>query len=144
MHAKHLLGTLRSAGFTTLLAGDGLRISPSARLTPQLREEVRRHRDDLVRLLADEHLDQGQRRLRQAINRCCEVRGDDEAHRLALIEECSQLPPDERNEWRDYFDSEAHRWGNSSGGNMSDKGPALAATNGLLSQAICRTSEEKR
>lgn len=46
----------------------------------------------------------------EAINRCCDVRGDDDANRQGLLDECRYLPPYEQADLRDHFEQEAQRW----------------------------------
>ncbi len=54
MDAKHLLGNLKGAGFT--ITTDGLKLfidGPSDKMTPELRESIRREKWALVALVAD-------------------------------------------------------------------------------------------
>jgi hypothetical protein len=46
-----LLAELGRAGFTLELAGDGIRVRPASRLTPELRERIARHRTELLACL---------------------------------------------------------------------------------------------
>ncbi len=45
-----------------------------------------------------------------AINRCCDARGDDDQNRAALIVESAQFAPHEQIDLCDHFDREAAAW----------------------------------
>lgn len=45
-----------------------------------------------------------------AVSRCCEVRGDDDANRTALIAECLTLTPRQQEDMHEHFEIEAERW----------------------------------
>ncbi len=72
-------------------------------------------RDNLARQERDKALRNVATRLRQAIDRCCEARGDDEANRAALIAECGALPTVGQDDMRQHFESEADRWERATG-----------------------------
>jgi hypothetical protein len=67
-------------------------------------------RDTLVRHGRDKELERRATALRQAIDRCCDARGDDDVNRAALIQECSQLPPDGQADMLEHFQLEAIRF----------------------------------
>jgi hypothetical protein len=46
--APHLIERLRCAGCTAKAGGGKLSIEPKAKVTPELRELVRKHKDDLI------------------------------------------------------------------------------------------------
>jgi hypothetical protein len=72
-------------------------------------------RDTLLRHGRDKELERRATALRQAINRCCDVRGDDHENRAALIRECCTLPPDGQADMTEHFEREAIRFGIRSG-----------------------------
>lgn len=45
-----------------------------------------------------------------AINRCCDARGDLDANRQGLIDECRRLPRHHQADLREHFEQEANRW----------------------------------
>jgi hypothetical protein len=45
----------------------------------------------------------------EAINRCCDARGDDVTNRAGLIAECTSLAPDGQADMREHFEAEAKR-----------------------------------
>ena len=67
-------------------------------------------RDTLLRHGRDKEVERRATALRQAIDRCCDIRGDDDANRLALIEECLQLNPVGQVDITEHFEQEARRW----------------------------------
>ena len=67
-------------------------------------------RDTLVRQGRDKELERRATALRQAIDRCCDARGDDAANRVGLIQECSQLPLDGQADMLEHFQREAIRF----------------------------------
>jgi len=50
------------------------------------------------------------RALIEAINRCCDARGDLDANRQGLIDECRRLPQHHQVDLREHFAQEANRW----------------------------------
>ena len=48
--------------------------------------------------------------LAAAINRCCDARGDSDANRQGLLDECSRLPPHQQTDLRVHFVQEVVRW----------------------------------
>lgn len=70
-------------------------------------------RDILMRQGRDKAVARVATELRDSINRCCDVRGDDDINRAALIFECSRLNPIEQLDMLDHFRDEAERWGAS-------------------------------
>jgi hypothetical protein len=52
MTAAQLLSELARQGFTLIAEGDGIRVRPASRLTEELRQAVRRHKSELLVLLA--------------------------------------------------------------------------------------------
>jgi hypothetical protein len=53
--AAELLSELRYQGFTISPKGDAVRVSPATRLTPELRERIRRHKPGLLALIRGPH-----------------------------------------------------------------------------------------
>lgn len=105
MGAPDLLQHLRGAGFRLDVAGDKLMVAPAAALTDAYRQAIREHRTELLALLAGTPAT-----LVNAINRCCDVRGDDDANRAALIAECSALTAPEQADMREHFELQAAIW----------------------------------
>jgi hypothetical protein len=58
----------------------------------------------------DKELERRATALRQAIDRCCDARGDDDDNRAGLIRECSELPPDGQADMLEHYEREAIRW----------------------------------
>jgi hypothetical protein len=58
----------------------------------------------------DKELERRATALRQAIDRCCDARGDDELNRAGLIRECGELPPDGQADMLEHFQREAIRF----------------------------------
>ncbi|MES2101673.1 MAG: hypothetical protein V4569_17745 [Pseudomonadota bacterium] len=96
-----LLQSLRTRGLSIRIDGQNLIVNPRDLLTDELRDAIRADKAELLRL-PDALFD--------AINRCCAVRGDDDANRAALILESIALPAWEQRELRDHFNEEAERW----------------------------------
>lgn len=80
-------------------------VAPAAALTDAHRQAIREHRTELLALLAGTPAT-----LVNAINRCCDVRGDDDANRAALIAECNALDAAGQADMLAHFSSEADRW----------------------------------
>lgn len=68
-------------------------------------------RDTLLRQGRDKELERRATAMRQAINRCCDARGDDDENRAGLIRECCALPPDGQMDMLEHFEREASREG---------------------------------
>ena len=108
MSADGLIDDLRTGGFRVQLTADGLTVSPRSALTDGHRSAIRANRDALLSILRREaKVTEG---LFAAINRCCDARGDEEANRAALVEECSALPTADQAAWRAYFEGQAEAW----------------------------------
>jgi hypothetical protein len=54
-----------------------------------------------------------------AVNRCCDVRGDDDGNRAALIADCKLLAPHEQADMLEHFDGETRRYTRQSGPHSS-------------------------
>ncbi len=79
--------------------------------TPRQRPSIRDlARDTLVRHGRDKEVERRATALRQAINGCCDARGDDDENRAALIRECGALPPDAQADMLEHFQREAIRF----------------------------------
>jgi hypothetical protein len=88
----------------------------AAATTPRKPASVRDlARDTLARQQRDKGPEWHATRLRQAIDRCCDARGDDDGNRAALIEECAQLPPAGQDDMREHFEQQAERWESACG-----------------------------
>lgn len=74
---------------------------------PSVRELAR---DSLGRQGRDKATQTRATSLRQSIERCCDLRGDDEANRAALIVECLALPMAGQEDVQEHFEQEAERW----------------------------------
>lgn len=72
-------------------------------------------RDTLVRHRRDKEVARRATSLRQSIDRCCDARGDDDANRRALIEECLRLPFEVQADLAEHFEQEANRYATPSG-----------------------------
>ena len=66
-------------------------------------------RDTLMRQGRDKELERRATALRQAIDSCCDARGDDELNRAGLIRECGELTPDGQADMLEHFQREAIR-----------------------------------
>ena len=109
MGAPDLLQHLHGAGLTvTLSEGGGIKVSPAGILTDAQRQAIREHKPELIALLT---LRAGtSAALVNAINQCCNARGDDDANRAALIAECSALDAAGQADMLAHFNAEAERW----------------------------------
>ncbi len=96
-----LLQHLQAHGVHVRIDGPNLVVSPRELLTDDIRAAIRAYKPKLLRLPAE---------LIDAINRCCDERGDDGANRAALIREGAALPAWEQRELREHFIEEAARW----------------------------------
>ena len=67
-------------------------------------------RDTLMRLGRDKESKKRATALRQAIDRCCDTRGDDDANRVALHRECIDLTPGGQADMTEHFQQEAVRF----------------------------------
>ena len=108
MSACDILTELRSDGLTFSLRDTGLFVSPRLLLTEERRAAIRTNRSFLIAALESEKTLTVA--LVESINHCCEARGDDDANRAALIEECCQLTLHEQADMREHFEREAANW----------------------------------
>ena len=109
MGARELHRRLLAAGLRVGADDDGLLVGPVDRLSDEMREVIRENRDGLLRLVRDDAAALTAR-LIDAINRACRARGDDDAHRAALIEECVAQPLATQTDLLAHFVIEAARW----------------------------------
>jgi hypothetical protein len=105
MGARELLAELQERGMTVVAKGDRLVIRPASKLTDDTRNALRAAKPELLVLLADPL----GRALVEAINRCCDVRSDDDANRAALITDALVLPIDMQADLLTHFVIEAAR-----------------------------------
>lgn len=136
MGAHDLLVELGCAGLTATADGDRLVIRPASRLTDDIRSSVREAKAELLALLSGEISQPGhayQARgeldaaLAVAINRACDVRGDDDVNRAALLAECALLPSAAQADAFEHFTLQAAGW----------RAPTVAAVTGTRCTA-CR------
>jgi len=142
MGAHDLLVELGCAGLTATADGDRLVIRPASRLTDDIRSAVRKAKTELLALLiggvtepvhsrqACGELDAA---LAVAINRACDVRGDDDANRAALLAACALLPRAGQADMLEHFMIEAVGW----------RAPAVAAVTGTRC-TTCRHYRPRR
>jgi hypothetical protein len=74
---------------------------------PSLRELAR---DNLLRLRRHKAVHSRATALRNSIILCCDLRGDDDVNRAALIAECLALPLAGQEDMQQHFEREAERW----------------------------------
>lgn len=96
-----VLQDLRALGVSVRIDGGNLIANPRSLLTDEHREALRADKPALLSLPAE---------LARAIHRCCDVRGDDDGNRAALILECMVLPAWEQRELVAHFNHEADRF----------------------------------
>jgi len=109
----NVLRTVLDAGLELHADGDTLRVSPPERITPALRALIKENK--WVLLAAAKEAAAVTSALVQAIHRACDVRGDSDTNREALIQECTALPRAQQAEMQEHFNSEATRWEKASG-----------------------------
>ena len=112
MGATEQLSRLQAQGFRLDVDGDMLVVKPAVRLADAVRTEIRANKPELIRALqrrtASPSLSET---LRATITRACTARDDDDANRVALIDECLALPPDMQQDIRQHFVQVARIWG---------------------------------
>ena len=108
MTAAAILFALARDGLTVTLTGENLRIAPASALTARHRVLIADNKPALVSLLGNEQ--QTALDLLAAVNSCCDLRGDTDRNRIALLDECRLLTPHEQADMREHFDTEADRW----------------------------------
>lgn len=111
MGTTNLLWRLEAEGFRLDVDGDKLVVKPAVRLTDAVRTEIRAHKPELIQALQKRTASPSLRdTLRATITRACSARGDDEANRVALIDECLALPPAMQEDIRQHFAQVARIW----------------------------------
>lgn len=107
MDAFNPLESLVAAGLSLRTDGEQLIVTPASALTDALRNLIRQNKP---RLIADvRNAEALSRDLIASINRCCDVRGDDDANRAALISESAQVELRLLADLREHFDQETVR-----------------------------------
>jgi hypothetical protein len=90
-----------AAGLEIRADGETLYVSPPERLTPRLADLIRANKSALLTAAKDSEREA--RLLIAAINRACDLRGDGDANRAGLIDECAALPPAAQKDMRAHF-----------------------------------------
>lgn len=99
-----LLPILIEIGFTLSSDAETLVVVPASRLTDPLRDLIRENKVDL--LMAVREAERGAAALVVAINRCCDLRGDDDRNRDALVAEAAALTPTEQSDMTEHFNEQ--------------------------------------
>lgn len=102
------LQTLIDAGLTLRSDGERLIVTPASALTEPLRGLIRDRKPEL--LVSIRRAEALTADLLAAINRCCDVRGDNDRNRSDLIAEAATLPPHLMADAREHFVAEAERF----------------------------------
>jgi len=100
-----LLRALIDAGLTLRTDGQRLVVAPASALTAAQRDLIRARKSEL--LVSVRHAEVLAATLVASINQCCDVRGDDERNRAALIAECMQLTQRDQADMLEHFETEA-------------------------------------
>ena len=103
-----LLLLLMEIGFTLSSEGSSLVVVPASELTDPLRDLIRDNKAEL--LAAVREAERGAADLIASIGHCCDVRGDDDRNRAALIVESALLVPHEQADMLAHFEAETTRW----------------------------------
>ena len=96
------------AGLVLNTDGERLFVGPASALTDELRELIRAHKVEL--LIAVREAERVTADLIDAIQRCCNIRGDTERNRAGLIAEAGDFTPDHQRDLIEHFTDEADRW----------------------------------
>lgn len=113
MGAHEVIFHLARHGITIDRDGENLVVKPASRLSAQQRALILRNKPDILALLTQAHATSVA--LIKAIRRTCDHRGDDDANRRALIEECGALDPASQADQLEHFQAEAERWARATG-----------------------------
>jgi hypothetical protein len=108
------LHALAAAGLSARVDGKRLVVSPASLLTEELRTLIRDRKVELIAELNAAH--QTAEVLIAAINRVCDLRGDDDGNRRDLVAECSQLSTAEQVDLMNYFSGQASLWASAQKG----------------------------
>ena len=98
------LDLLSHHGLTVTVDGGDLLVKPSNRLTDELRNYIREHKPELIEVV------KSWAALADAIEGCCNARGDADANRQALLNDCRRESANDWPWWTNYFNCEAARW----------------------------------
>ena len=107
------LATLLDAGLTLQADGRRLLVTPAACLSDPLRKIIRENVAELLEQVREASRLTAE--LIDAINRACDLRGDDDENRAGLIRECSALPSDGQEDMRQHFEQVAEVWAKATG-----------------------------
>ena len=103
-----LLPLLIECGLTLCTDGERLIVTPASEITDPLRELIRNNKADL--LIAVRAAEIASADLVAAIDRCCDMRGDDDRNRAGLIAEASDFTPEQQRDLTEHFDEQAGIW----------------------------------
>jgi hypothetical protein len=98
------LNLLAEHGLSVAIEGDGLLVSPRQNLTDELREFIRANKPelrDLLRTWAE---------LETAIHECCDIRGDSDKNREALLKDSREWAATDWPWLVWYFKQEGAKW----------------------------------
>ena len=102
------LQTLLDAGLHLRTDGDRLIVAPSSLLDDSLRDLIRSHKPELWAAARDAEVTFAN--LVDAINRCCDLRGDDDRNRDGLIAEAGAYSVEAQRDLTAHFANEAEIW----------------------------------
>ena len=119
MGAPDLLKYLNGLGLSLRVDGESIIVTPAAKLTDGARELIRSRRQELVEQAKTVSLTTAA--LIDAIRTACDARGDDDANRRALIEESSELSPEEKADMTQHFREVTRTWRLASQGQLSQR-----------------------
>ena len=117
------LQTLLDAGLTLRTDGDRLIVAPASLLDDTLRDLIRAHKPELWAAARDAEVTFAH--LVDAINRCCDLRGDDDRNRDGLIAEAGDYAVEAQRNLIEHFANETAIWAQAAG--QSSHTAALAA-----------------
>lgn len=107
------LQTVIDAGLSLHADGERLIVSPASLLDDALRDLIRAHKPELLEAARD--ADSTYANLVNAINRCCDVRGDDDRNRDGLIAEAGDYSAKAQRDLIAHFNEQAAIWRAASG-----------------------------
>ena len=102
------LQTVLDAGLHLRTDGDRLIVAPSSLLDDTLRDLIRAHKGELLAAARDAEVTFAN--LVDAINRCCDLRGDDDRNRDGLIAEAADYSVEAQRDLIEHFANETAIW----------------------------------
>ena len=116
------LHTLLDAGLHLHTDGERLIVAPASLLTEPLRDLIRAHKPELWAAAREAEVTFAN--LVDAINRCCDLRGDDDRNRDGLIAEAGDYAVDAQRDLIEHFANETAIWSQATGQSSQPAAPA--------------------